>query len=114
MSIYEIASVLVNSLAGIGACFAAAAALLTIREMRMQRAYSYRPDILVPSIRFVSFRNDIVGRGDFVWSACYDHTVEGVAKANLPQVSDLRVNLYNFGFGAARHIDFTWDLDLSD
>jgi len=96
----------ITLLTAVGGFITALAALFTIGEMRRQRRSTYRPDLLLRSAHFDVYDRHPAGMDRFTLTT--DRTIPFDETAWIKSAS---CQLFNAGFGPARHVKLTWKLN---
>ena len=102
---------IIELLSGIGACMAAIAAFLTIRQMSKQHKQSYRPDLTFTRTSFYGYSVDTEKNKSFptYW---YDTEVEKEKVGELEYQFGLLI--YNVGLGVAKKVNVVWNFPVED
>ncbi len=93
--------------ASIAACLSAVATFLTVRQMAMQRAMSYRPELVFSSVYFDATPSQIRGS-----SMPEQWVSKDLAAREGDFLGDLALPLRNVGLGTARAVSVKWSFEL--
>ena len=93
-------------LAAVTGALSALATFLTVWEMRRQRQSAYKPDVLVRQSEFKVFAPHPAGQARYIL------TTEGSLLLADATPWSAFVDLYNAGFGPARHVQIRWRFDV--
>lgn len=99
----------ITLLSSLAALITAAAALLTVLEMKRQRTTLYRPDLTVPSAPLFVYSGSYSPIGNTVHCSIQRHKLPDEPPLELPL---LELDCYNIGLGAAKNVQIAWNLDL--
>jgi len=95
----------ISLLSSIGACLAAIMAWLTLIELKQQRASTYRPDLVIPSLRFQANYRSISDPLSAIWHLPFGHD-EKLPSSDTIQYAT--ADIKNIGKGAAKHVNVVW------
>jgi len=101
---------LIALIASVGACLAAVATFLTVREMAMQRTASYHPELVISRTLFES-RPISVGHLPTSWVASNE---KDSGRKNENAELRFSVPLNNIGLGAAKNLEVQWDFPIEE
>jgi len=93
-----------NAVLAVISFLALVAVIFTLREMKRQRSYTYRPLLAIEQKQFVIQRND--GGIPTIWKDTYEHS------ADIYQLP-FYFNLYNIGLASAHDVEINWKVDVA-
>lgn len=95
-------------ISSVAALVTAAAAFLTVLEMKRQRVTLYRPDLAVPSAELFAYVGSYSEIGNSVHCSTKRYDLPGEPPTSLPV---LELGCFNVGLGAAKDVEIYWRFD---